>query len=99
MIVKAEFLNASDVHVLLPKMFDVGICEGHCKKLQSTSNTDHASILALYYQNNVDLIDVPSKCCVPASYKKINMLFYNTTIGEHILKPKVAVQADSCICL
>lgn len=99
MILTANSLNTTNIHLLLPKSFDVGICEGHCTKLQPTPSTDHAYILSLYYRNNVDLSKIPSKCCVPASYNKINMLFYNETIGEHIFKKDVAIQAKKCICL
>lgn len=28
----SRFPNAGDVHVLLPKSFDIGVYEGHCKK-------------------------------------------------------------------
>ena len=99
MFLTAESLNTTNIRLLLPKRFDVGICEGHCTKLQPTPNTDHAYILSLYYRNNLDLSEVPSKCCVPSSYDKINMLFYKETSGEHIFKKNVAIQAKKCVCL
>ena len=47
MMVTADSLSAGDVHVLLPKSFDAGVCEGHCTKLQQSPHTDHAHILFL----------------------------------------------------
>lgn len=99
MIVTADSINSTDIIVLLPERFDAGICQGHCTKLQPAPNNDHAYILSLYYRNNVDLPEVPSKCCVPASYKNISMIFYNEASAEHIMKKEVAVQATKCICL
>ena len=99
MILTADSLSAGDVHVLLPKSFDAGVCEGHCKKLQLSPHTDHAHLLSLYYRNNVDLTEVPSKCCVPTSYKSINMVFYNATSNEHIIKQNVLAQVNECNCL
>lgn len=99
MIVTADSLNSTDTLILYPKEIDVGICEGHCKRLQPAPNNDHAYILSLYYRNNVDLSEVPSKCCVPTSYEKIHMIFYNRASHEHIFKIDVAVKAKKCICL
>ena len=99
MMVTADSLSAGDVHVLLPKSFDAGVCEGHCTKLQLSPHTDHAHILSLYYRNNVDLSEVPSRCCVPISYKKLNIIFYNAANGEHIIKQNVLAQANECDCL
>ena len=98
-VVTADSLNSTDVQILLPKSFDAGICEGHCTKLQLTSKNDYSYILSLYYLNNVKVNEVPSKCCVPYSYNKVHMLFYDTSKREHILKKDVAVKANSCICL
>ena len=86
-MVTADSLSAGDVHVLLPKSFDVGVCEGHCTKLQLSPHTDHAHILSLYYHINVS--EVTSKCCVPTSYKKINMIFYNKANDKGIMKQNV----------
>lgn len=99
LIVTPDSLNSSGTLLLLPKRLDVGVCEGHCTKLQPAPNNDHAYILSLYYRNNVELSEVPSKCCVPTSYEKVNMLFYNKTNGENIFKIGVAVKAKQCICL
>ena len=99
MIVTADSLSTDDIRLLFPKSFDAGVCEGHCKKLQPSPRTDHAHILSLYYRNNVDLSEVPSKCCVPVSYKKINIIFYNATKGEPIIKQNVLAQANECDCL
>ena len=99
MMVTADSLSAGDVHVLLPKSFDAGVCEGHCKKLQLSPHTDHAHILSLHYRNTLDLTAIPSRCCVPISYKKMNMIFYNSKSGEHILKQDVPAQATGCDCL
>ena len=99
MILTADSFNSTDIRVLLPRSFDVGICEGHCKKLQPTPHTEHAYILSLYYRNNLDLSEVPSKCCVPVSYKNISMIFYNGTNRENILKKDMNIKAKSCACL
>ena len=99
MVVTADSLSAGDVHVLLPKSFDAGVCEGHCTKLQLSPHTDHAHILSLYYYNTLDLNAIPSRCCVPTRYKKINMIFYNEANDEHIIKQDVPVQATECDCL
>ena len=99
MMVTANSLSAGDVRVLLPKSFDVGVCEGHCTKLQLSPHTDHAHILSLYYYNNVNLSEVPSKCCVPTSYKKIYMMFYNKANDEYIIKQDVPARATECDCL
>ena len=99
MIVTADSLSAGDLHVLLPKRFDAGVCEGHCTKLQLSPHTDHAHILSLHYLNTVDLSAIPSRCCVPTSYKKINMIFYNKATREHIIKYNVLAQANECNCL
>ena len=96
MMVTADSLSAGDVLVLLPKKFDAGICEGHCKKLQLSPDTDHAHILSSYY---LDLSAIPSRCCVPTSYRNINMIFYNKSTGEHILKVGVPARANGCDCL
>jgi len=100
MVVTADSISAGDIHVLLPKSFNAGVCEGHCKKLQLSSHTtDHAHLLSLYYRNTLDLNAIPSRCCVPTSYKKINMIFYNKASGEHIFKYNVPGQAIGCSCL
>ena len=99
MMVTADSLRAGDVHVLLPKRFDAGVCEGHCTKLQLSPHTDHAHILSLYYHNTLDLSAIPSRCCVPTRYKKINMIFHNHRTGEHIIKQDVPAQATECDCL
>ena len=99
MMVTAASLSAGDVSVLLPKNFDAGVCEGHCTKLQLSPHTDHAHILSIHYRNTLDLSAIPSRCCVPTSYKKINMVFYNKASGEHIIKQDVPAQATGCDCL
>ena len=99
MMVTAASLSAGGVSVLLPKRFDVGVCEGHCTKLQLSPHTDHVHILSLHYHNTLDLSAIPSRCCVPTSYKKINMLFYNKANDEHIFKQDVPAQATECNCL
>ena len=99
MMVTAASLSAGGVSVLLPNSFDVGVCEGHCTKLQLSPHTDHAHILSLHYRNTLDLSAIPSRCCVPTSYKKINMIFYNEANGEYTIKQNVLAQANECDCL
>ena len=99
MIVTAESLSFGNLHVQIPKRFNAGVCSGHCKKLQPSLHTDHANILSLYYRNTLDISVIPSRCCVPTKFKKINMLFYNEKNRESIYKPNVPVQATECNCL
>ena len=100
MVVTAASLSTDDLRMMLPKNFDAGVCEGHCTKLQLSPNIDHAHILSLHYLNtNVKLIDIPSRCCVPTKYQKLNMIFYNVTADEHIIKTNVMAQATECKCL
>ena len=99
MVVTADSLSAGNMHVLLPNSFDAGVCEGHCTKLQLSPHTDHAHILSLHYRNTLNLSAIPSRCCVPTSYKKINMIFYDTANDEHIIKQDVPAQATECNCL
>ena len=49
--------------------------------------------------NTLDLNAIPSRCCVPTKYKKINMVFYNEANDEHIIKQNVPAQATDCDCL
>jgi len=99
MKVTADSLSAGSIQVLLPKHFNAGICEGHCKKLQLSPHTDHAHILSLHYFNTLDLRAIPSRCCVPTKYKKIHMIFYDQTSGKTTLKTDVPAQATECKCL
>ena len=99
MNVTADSINSTDVVMLFPKTINIGICKGHCKRLQPTPPNDHAYILSLYYRNNVDLSEVPSKCCVPTSFEKKHMIFYNKRSCEHILKKDLEVEAKECSCL
>ena len=101
MVVKATSLQAGDLHMLMPKSFDAGVCEGHCNKIQLSPNIDHAHILSLHYLNdeNMKLSEVPSRCCVPTKYNKLNMMFYNAAAKEHIMKKNVLAKASECKCL
>ena len=101
MMVKATSLGSSDLRMLLPKSFDAGVCEGHCSKIQLSSNIDHAHILSLHYLNGekLKLTEIPNRCCVPTKYNKINMLFYNSAADEYIMKKNVLAKATECKCL
>ena len=97
MIVTADSLSAGDMHVVHPKSFDIGVCEGHCTKLQLSPHTDHAHILSLHYLNTVKLSAIPSRCCVPTSYEKIDMIFVSA--GKTTIKRNVPARATECNCL
>ena len=94
----AENLGTDDVVVLIPSSFDAGVCEGHCAKIQLTSaeEPDHAHVLSLHYSSTLALSDIPSRCCVPTSYNKVNMLM-RTSNG--LIQKYVPVQANGCGCL
>ena len=96
--VTAATLSTDSVKVLLPRSFDAGVCKGHCTKLQLSSEPDHAHILSLHYRNTIaSLSDIPSRCCVPVSYRRVNMVLVDN--GRVIRKNNVPAQATTCDCL
>ena len=41
-------ISADNVNLLFPKSLNVGVCGGHCSRLQVESLTDYVSILSLH---------------------------------------------------
>ena len=96
--VTSATMSTSAVRVLRPNNFNAGACVGHCTKLQlSPSNPDHSHILSLHYRNTMDLSDIPSRCCVPNSYRTTDMVFYENSVIT--TKYDVPAIATGCDCL
>ena len=104
MTVQAESLIIGSMHALLPKQFNAGKCEGHCTKLDSQNLqrngiTSHADILYVHYQNTVGIQKAPSRCCKATSFKKVPMVFYDSTAKEKFIKVNIPGQVTECSCL
>ena len=91
-------ISAGNVHLVLPKLFDVGVCGGHCPRLPVESLTDYASILSLHYYQTRGHAGAPKRCCVPTNFELIQMVFYNELTHETIYK-NVPARATSCGCV
>ena len=91
-------ISTGDVHLIVPKLLDVGVCGGHCPRLQVESLTDYASILSLHYFQTRGHTGAPKKCCVPTNFEPIPMVFYNELTDETIYK-NVPVKATACGCV
>lgn len=103
MVVKAESLRLGSLHVLLPKQFNAGKCEGYCQKLdtkslQKNTITSHADILSIYYRNTVGIQKAPSRCCKASSFKTIPMVFYDHSAKENIMAANIPAQVTKCSC-
>ena len=103
-IIQTESLNTDNIHVLLPKQFNAGECDGYCKKLdpkilQRNTITSHADALALYYHNTEGVKGAPSRCCKATSFKMVPMVFYDEAVKEMIIKVTVPAEATKCGCL
>ena len=82
--------------VLLPKMVNIGICEGQCA-YASQGNPFYSDILDLYYQNNEGSA-IPEKCCVPASFRDLPVMVYSA-VSKSIFNKILPVVVASCSCL
>ena len=91
-------ISADNIHLMIPKLFDVGVCVGHCPRLPVESLTDYASILSLHYYQTRGHEGAPKRCCVPTNFEEIPMVFYNELNQESIFKT-VPVKATSCGCV
>ena len=91
-------ISAGKVHLMIPKLFDVGVCGGHCPRLLVESLTDYASILSLHYYQTRGHAGAPKRCCVPTNFEEIPMVFYDELTQESIFKT-VPVKATSCGCV
>ena len=89
---------AGKVHLVIPKLFDVGVCVGHCPRLPVESLTDYASILSLHYYQTRGHAGAPKRCCVPTNFELIQMVFYNKLNCETIYK-SVPAKATACDCI
>lgn len=96
--VSSTAISADHMHLLIPRVFDVGVCVGHCPRLPVESLTDYASILSLHYYNTRGHDEIPKRCCVPTDFEDIQMLFYNELIQENIFI-SVPATATTCNCL
>ena len=98
--VTRDSISTDDMRVLIPWQFNAGVCMGHCKKLQkSPDNPDHAHILSLHYEYTSDsLSDIPSRCCVPVSYRNVKLYIRETGKSDLTVKiiPGIATE---CGCL
>ena len=98
MEVSSTAVAADNVHLMIPKLFDVGVCVGHCPRLPVESLTDYTSILSLHYYQTRGHAGAPKRCCVPNNFEIIQMVFYNELKHEHIYK-NVPARATSCGCV
>jgi len=91
-------ISAGNMHLLIPNLFNIGVCVGHCPRLPVESLSDYASILSLHYYNTRVHDEIPKRCCVPTDFEDIQMLFYNELIQENIFI-SVPATATTCNCL
>jgi len=91
-------ISTDNMHLLIPRVFDIGVCVGHCPRLPVKSLTDYASILSLHYYQTRGHAKVPKRCCVPTDFEDIQMIFYNDLTKENILT-SVPAKATTCSCL
>jgi len=91
-------ISADNIHLLIPRLFDIGVCVGHCPRLSVESLSDYASILSLHYYHTKGYDNTPKRCCIPTNFEDIQMLFYNEAMQENIFI-SVPVKATSCNCL
>jgi len=92
-------VSIGNMHLVRPKSFNAGTCVGHCTRLPVKSVTDHSTIISLHNYRTKGLEGSPKRCCVPDSYEKISMVFYNDELHEFIVKEDVPVKAATCGCL
>ena len=91
-------IREGSIHLMIPKLFDVGVCVGHCPRLPVESLTDYASILSLHYYQTRGHEGAPKRCCVPTYFEAIPMVFYNELTQESILK-NGPIKAKACGCV
>ena len=91
-------IREGNIHLMIPKLFDVGVCVGHCPRLPVESLTDYASILSLHYYQTRGHAGAPKRCCVPTNFEAISMVFYNELTQESILK-NGPIKAKACSCM
>jgi len=97
--VNHTMVSIGNMHLVRPESFNAGTCVGHCTRLPVKSVTDHATIVSLHNYRTKGLDGSPKRCCVPDSYEKISMVFYNDKLHEFIIKEDVPVKAATCGCL
>ena len=94
MVVKTEPLG---MQVILPSSVDVGVCEGHCSYPQG-NQLDYANIYYLLYLNGEESGAIPSRCCVPTSFRSVTLLTYHETSKSYYITP-APISVDECTCL
>ena len=97
--VNHTMVSIGSMHLVLPESFNAGTCAGHCIRLPVKSVTDHATIVSLHNYRTKGLDGSPKRCCVPDSYEKISMVFYNDELHEYIVKKDVPIKAATCGCI
>ena len=107
MMIKADSLKSSGKILMDPQSFDIGVCEGQClSSLQH--NPDHpyeihygnpvyARLFDLHHHNTKGS-SIPSRCCVPSSFKKTALLYYDETSRNHFLR-HAEIVVEKCACL
>ena len=106
MMVKADLLKRGNIQVLHPKSFDIGVCEGQCpSSMQANAGNLHDLFHYYYYALIFDLhcyntkgSSIPSRCCVPTSFKKKAVMPYDRTSRTHTLN-HAPVLVEKCNCL
>ena len=97
-MVDHEALSNGDLKLFYPdKPFNIGMCGGHCARLQTKPATDHAMITSLqYFHSNQEAV---KRCCVPIEYEPINMIYYNSKNKEYTVTKYSTAKATKCGCL
>ena len=85
--------------VLIPKMVNIGICEGQCT-YASQGNPSYADLLSLHYHNNeFEGSAIPERCgCVPTSFNNLTLLAKHNASGLIYVK-QLPIAVASCACL
>ena len=97
-MVDREALSNGDLKLILPnKPFNIGMCGGHCARLQTKPTTDHAMLTSLqYFHSNQEAV---KRCCVPTEHKLISMIFINVKTEVITYKFYTTAKATKCSCL
>ena len=83
-------------YVVIPKLVDIGICEGQCTSASLGNPSYYSKILDRYY-HSTEGSAIPEKCCVPASFRSLTMLVYSPTSKSFSTK-SLPIMVTSCTC-
>ena len=99
MVVKIDSLKINGVQVVQPTSVDIGVCDGDCSFLQG-NQLDYANILDLHYRNTEGsaITAIPSRCCVPTSFRRLPMMIYDERSRRFSLK-SAAIVVGKCTCM